>query len=249
MSGVQSVERAFAVLQCLSAGPAGVSDLAARTDLPKSTVARLLATLVEVGAVEQPEPGGDYRLGQLVLDLAAGAVPSDNLLGIARQHLVELAEALDEAAGLSVLTDDGGVLYLDQADGPNPVQVRDWTGERLPFHCVSSGLVMVAHRPRSEWPSYLARPHQAFTSATTTDPDKLEHRLRQIRERGIAWTIGELADDIASVAAPVLDRRGEMVGSVHVHGPTYRFPGERDTTDIEDLVAEAAHRIGRRLRY
>jgi DNA-binding IclR family transcriptional regulator len=45
MSGVQSVERAFSVLQCLAGGPAGVTEIAERVSLPKSTVSRLLSTL------------------------------------------------------------------------------------------------------------------------------------------------------------------------------------------------------------
>jgi DNA-binding IclR family transcriptional regulator len=62
MSTVQSVERAFEVLRSLSAGPAGVSEIAERTDLPKSTVSRLLSTLVDVGAVERRDEPGEYGL-------------------------------------------------------------------------------------------------------------------------------------------------------------------------------------------
>ncbi len=93
MSTVQSVERAFAVLQCLASGPAGVSEIADRTDLPKSTVSRLLGTLVELGAVEQSETLGVYSLGELILDLSAAASPGRNLVAMARPHLVELVAA------------------------------------------------------------------------------------------------------------------------------------------------------------
>ncbi|HWM20174.1 MAG TPA: helix-turn-helix domain-containing protein, partial [Ilumatobacteraceae bacterium] len=67
MSSVQSVERAFAVLRCLTSGPAGVSEVAERSHLPKSTVSRLLSTLNELGAVDQLGAGGDYRIGDLLV--------------------------------------------------------------------------------------------------------------------------------------------------------------------------------------
>src|SRR5258705_399424 len=71
MSGVQSVERAFAVLRCLSGGPAGVTDVADRVSLPKGTVSLLLSTLEELGMVEQIEPGGYYRVGGGMTEIAA----------------------------------------------------------------------------------------------------------------------------------------------------------------------------------
>src|SRR4029079_8887181 len=86
MSTVQSVERAFAVLRCLAAGSAGVSDVAERAHLPKSTVSRLLATLGEVGAVEQLADG-TYRIGDAMADIAAGATPGRHLVAVARPSL------------------------------------------------------------------------------------------------------------------------------------------------------------------
>ena len=112
MSNVQSVERAFAVLRCLAAGSAGVSDVAERAHLPKSTVSRLLATLGEVGAVEQLADG-TYRVGDAMADIAAGATPGRHLVAVARPSLTELVATIGEDAGLSVL-DGSDVYYLDQ---------------------------------------------------------------------------------------------------------------------------------------
>ncbi|MDH3704710.1 MAG: IclR family transcriptional regulator [Acidimicrobiia bacterium] len=246
MSGVQSVERAFAILQCLAGGEAGVSEIADQVDLPKSTVARLLATLVDVGAAEQRSAGGSYALGELVIDLAAGAVPSRNLVGIAHPHLLELVETLDETAGLSVLDTDGQVLYLDQVEADNPVAIRDWTGQRLPFHCVASGLVMAS---RTRDPALLAQPLPALTDRTVTEPALVEQRLEEARLQGVAWTVDELADDISAVAAPVMGPGGAAVAAIHVHGPSYRFPGERRRGDIEPLVRGAAERVSALLTH
>ena len=99
---VQSIERAFAVLSALADGPIGVTDVAERVDLPKSTVARLLASLQREGAVEQ-EPGGTrYRVGSRIVTLAATVLPTRSMVVLARPELEALALAIGEAAGLAV---------------------------------------------------------------------------------------------------------------------------------------------------
>jgi DNA-binding IclR family transcriptional regulator len=243
MSGVKSVERAFAVLQCLAGGPAGVSEIAGRVDLPRSTVSRLLSTLEGLGAVEQPHPGGPYGIGALLLDLSGGRMPTPTLTGLARPQLVGLVEAVGETAGLSMLDDQGMVLYLDQVDADNVVQIGDWTGQRLPPHCVASGLVMLAGAPASEREAALGRTLEALTASTTTDTEALASRLAEVRDRGIAWTIGEAVEEVASVAAPILDSDGTVIGAIHLHGPTYRFPGAWRPDELEALVVGASARI------
>ena len=141
---VQSVERAFAILRALTTGPAGVSQVAERTGLPKSTVSRLLATLVEVGAVHQSDAMGSYSLGEALIDLSSAASPSRTLASMVRPYLVGLMGEIEEVAGLAVLDGDR-VYYLDQVDADHEVQVRDWTGESVDAHVVSSGLVLLAH--------------------------------------------------------------------------------------------------------
>jgi DNA-binding IclR family transcriptional regulator len=244
MTGVQSVERAFAILRCLAGGPAGVSEVADRVGLPKSTVSRLLSTLQVLGAVEQS--GNEYRIGHAMVNLAAAALPGRNLISVARPHLVELVEALGEAAGLAVL-DVTDVVYLDQVNVDNPVQLRDWTGERLHPHMVSSGLVLLAHLSEPERERYLAGPLEAATPKTATDPDELRRRLGAVAARGTEWTIDEFVNGISSVAAPVTGTGGHVVAAVHAHGPSYRFPPPGAADDVARLVAGAANRISARL--
>jgi DNA-binding IclR family transcriptional regulator len=243
MSGVQSVERAFAILRCLAGGPAGVSEVADRVELPKSTVSRLLSTLQVLGAVEQPRGGNEYRLGPGVVEIGAGALPGRQVVAVARPHLVELVEALGEAAGLAVL-DGRDVVYLDQVDADNAVLVRDWTGERVPAHTTSSGLVLMAGLADAERRRYLAGPLVALTEQTMTDPAALRRRLSEVRAQGWAWARDEGVDGISSVAAPVRDSAGHVVAAVHAHGPSYRFPPRGEAVQIAERVAEAARRVG-----
>ncbi len=247
MSRVQSLERAFAVLTALGDGPAGVTDLAARVDLPKSTVARLLAALAREGAVEQAPGDSRYRLGPRIVSLAAAVRPTRGLVALAHPILVSLAEATGEAAGLSI-PDGPSVHYVDQVDSPHPVSVRDWTGTRAPMHTVSSGLVFLASASPAALDAYLARPLERLTPRTVTDPAELRERLRRVLLDGHAWARDEFAEGITSVAAPLSDPQGEVVAAVHVHGPSYRFPSTGNEAEAAAAVVATAGRISARLR-
>jgi DNA-binding IclR family transcriptional regulator len=246
MSSVQSVERAFAVLRCLASGPAGVSEVAERSQLPKSTVSRLLSTLNDLGAVEQLGAGGVYRIGDRLVELASAAQPGRSLVAIARPHLVQLATALGEATGLSVLAGHD-VHYLDQVDTDHPVQVRDWTGERLSAHLVSSGFVLLAGSPPPVLDDFLSAALSPSTAKTMTDPEQIRRRVEDVRRRGTEWVYEEFIEGINSVAAPVRDVGDRVVAAIHAHGPSYRFPGRGRADSIAEQVAAAADRISARL--
>lgn len=247
--GVQSIRRAFGVLRALAAGPLGVSEVAAAARVPKSTAARLLAALSAEGAVEQVPGERRYRLGPDLLAIASGLGETWDIVAIARPVLVDLATELGEAAGVSI-RDGWTVQYVDQVEppNPNPVQVRDWTGTRIPLHAVSSGQVFLAQLAAPVLARYLAEPLEAFTPRTLTDASALLDRLREIRRDGHAWVRDEYAVGISSVAAPVADARAEVVATVHAHGPSYRFPAPGVDDQVAAAVRAAAARIGARLR-
>ena len=247
MSRVQSIERAFAVLSALADGPIGVTDVAHRVGVPKSTAARLLTALWHEGAVEQEAGGTRYRLGPRIADLATRHVPTRDLVAVARPHLVELATAVGEVAGLSV--PDGRVVhYVDQVGTAHEVQVRDWTGSRVPMHAVPSGQVMLAGLASAALERFLATPLESFTPATLTDVAALRDRLAQVTADGYAWVRDEFSEGLASVAAPVRVADGEVLAAVHVHGPSYRFPAAGTRERVTERVVRAAKHIAVDLR-
>jgi DNA-binding IclR family transcriptional regulator len=242
VSRVQSIERAFAVLAVLADGPAGVTEVAGRVALPKSTVARLLASLVREGAVEQLADDARYRLGPRMTELAARPLPTRALAEIARPHLSELAVAVGEVAGLAVR--DGRLArYVAQVGTAHEVQVRDWTGSGVPLHAVPSGQVILAYLPSGALERFLDGPLESFTPFTLVDRDALLERLRQVRSDGVAWVRDEFAEGITSVAAPILGPRREIVAAIHVHGPSYRFPVAGTEVRMAEQVLRAAERV------
>ena len=242
---VQSVERAFEILDAVALRPAGVTDLSARLRLPKSTVFRLLATLEHIGAVERVN-GSGWRIGPGVAGLAWGASADRALASLARPVLVSLVAEIGEAAGLA-LPDGYTVHYVDQVESDNPVQVRDWTGTRAPLHAAPSGLVLLAEWPDEAIAGYLARDLERVTPRTLVDPAALRLRLSEVKTQGYAWGLGEFAEGINSIAAPVRDGRGKPIAAVHVHGPAYRYPAAERLDQIAARVVAAAATIDRQL--
>jgi DNA-binding IclR family transcriptional regulator len=201
----------------------------------------MLSTLEELGMVEQIEPGGNYRIGAGMVEIAAAVLPGRTLIAAVRPHLHSLVKATGEAAGLAI-ADGFDILYLDQVDADNQVQVRDWTGERLRAHTVSSGQVLLAF-DAIDAESYLAQPLERTASGTLTDAAAIRARLADVAANGYAWAFEEFLDGLNSVAAPIRDARGRVVGAIHAHGPAYRFPGEIDAGDVGQLVAQTAERV------
>ena len=247
MSTVQSVQRAFALLQQLASEDMGVTELADAADLPKSTVARLLKTLEYEGAVELVDDTGRYRIGPSITSLAGSMDRSPDLIARVRPHLVVLAQATGEDAGFSI--PDGNLThYVAQTESDNPVQVRDWTGERLPMHTVASGLATLAFSTPSAQDRYLERPIKSFTDTTMTDPDDLRRRFTKIVADGYVWCEAEYVDGLRAVAAPILGPTGEPIAAIHVHGPSYRFPPDDEWESVAAVVVEKAQLISDQVR-
>jgi DNA-binding IclR family transcriptional regulator len=243
---VQSIERAFTLLRALAVGPAGVTELAQKVDLPKSTVARLLSALELEGAVTQDDVGGEYRLGEGLLDIAGATQPGRNLVATARPHLLELTARVGESAGVSV-PDGRDMYYLDHAEAEAEVQVREWTGESCPIHAVPSGLAVMAYWSDRKLDAFLRSDLTKTTSWTVTDPDEIRARLEQVRSLGYAWVYEEFAEGINSVAAPIFEADGSVEAAIHIHGPAYRFPDPDRSHDLGLMVIETATSIAEHL--
>lgn len=247
MTTVQSVERAMALLLAVGREPAGLADLARRVALPTSTAARLLGTLESCDVVER-DGDGRYRTGPALLAVAAGMDPVLSLPSLAQPHLAELAERTDEAAGLSIVS-GRDLLQIAQVAAPNPVQVSDWTGTRVPLHAGCAGLAVLATWSEAALGRYLGSELSACTPATVTDPHRIRERVAEVREARAIWTDGEYVEGVSSTAAAVRNVTGEAVGAIHVYGPSYRFPGPGSAGALRDEVLGRAEQISALLGY
>lgn len=238
---VQSIDRAFCLLNAIADQPDGLSDLARRVDMPTSTTGRLLATLENAGTVTR-SADGVYRIGPAIVAMARSVQPTAPPLALAAQpHLAELADASDEAAGLCLPIGDE-IHCVAQVAATKPVQAEDWTGRSWPLHQGGSGIVVLAASPPTRLDDYLARNRMV-------EHDAVRARVERAAAEGLCWSHGDYRDGLSSVAAPVVDRDGSAVAALYLYGPSYRFPrSDDDASRLGRLLIDRADQLSSLLR-
>ncbi len=235
--GVQSIERAFELLELLAdaGGTLGLSELANSSGLPLPTIHRLIRTLVNRGYVRQ-EPSRRYSLGSRLIRLGD---TSSRLLGAwLRPYLVELVTLTNETANLAMLDGDE-VVYIAQA--PSPQQMRMFTepGRRVLPHCTAVGKALLSQLPSDEVRALLARTGMpAFTTTTITDPGALLAQLEVIRAQGYAVDDGEQEHGVRCFAVVIPDAPTQL--AVSASGPQPRMSDEAATRIVPGLIRVAA---------
>jgi IclR family pca regulon transcriptional regulator len=243
---VVSIERAFRLLRAVADGHDTVSALVGETGLALSTTSRIMGTLEGLGVVSRQAKV--YRVGPAIIDLVSGRPATYDLLAVAAPHLDQLAADTGEAAGVARCEGDE-IVHLGQVTSDNDVTVRDWTGFRVGAHSGCIGLAPMAYWPEGRVDEYLSRPLDRYVEASVTDPATIRNRLGAVRHQGWLSTTDEYAQGITTVAAPVRDRDGIGVASVHVYGPSYRFPGDDAVEAIGDDLARRAMAISQTLGF
>ena len=242
MSSIQSIERAFSILQIVSDQPTGVrlTDIIPEVDLPRSTVARILSTLENLGAVERHPESSGYRIGPSILELA---MQPTYLVTLINPYLQKLAAATDESVVL-VLSDDEKIFFADQIHSRHRLQVREWTGQSQDIiHADSAGKVFLAHWREADREAYLARPLRSAAPRTIAVPEQLRQHLVDIRKQGYAWAYEELEEGLAGVSAPVFDAGGEVIAVINVTGPIFRLPGPQENQGVTQLLIDTCQQI------
>jgi DNA-binding IclR family transcriptional regulator len=249
-SGVQSVERAIAILKSFSIErpDRGVGELSRELRLHKSTVSRLMQTLERGGLLVRVPETKRYRLGLDLIGLASQVVSCVDVREMARPLLRQLAEDCQESVNLVVL-EGGQVVNLEQFVPPaRQVKNIGQVGRRMCAHCTAAGKVMLAHLSPARLDRVLAGELMRFTVNTITDPDQLRQELAQIREQGYAVAREELEDGLNAVAAPIYDHTGQAVAAATIAGPAYRVPPDIFSHLAGQLV-EVTDRVSRQLGY
>ena len=215
--GVQSVERIFALIELLAAHPAGASlqTLAQGTGLAKSTVHRLLASLVGLGYVSQEETSGRYRLTLKMFELSSGIVTDMAIMEVAKAHLERLAQRTGEAVHL-VIRDGQDIVYIYKTEN-GPMRMSSRVGMRSPLYCTGVGKAILATLPAGEVAQVWAasRPRK-LTERTVADLPHLQEQLETVRAKGYAVDDeeNELGVRCVAVAIPGPDGRADSAFSI-----------------------------------
>jgi IclR family acetate operon transcriptional repressor len=242
---VQSVERAFDLVEALDAGDAlGVTELAERTGLVPSTAHRLLATLAKRGYASRSPTSDGYVLGYKVVELANALEHSlARLRGVARPHLERIQQATGESANLTILDGDR-VVYVDQVEGSRRMRMFTTVGAAVLAHTTASGKAMLAHGQPGSLAELYAEDGELerLTPRTLTTVDALRKDLERIARRGYAIDNEEHEEGVSCVAAAVFDHTGRPCAAISISAPTARIV-HADTNDVGSLLHEHAAEI------
>jgi len=245
---IQAIERAVSILNAFSMDDPelGVTELADRLGLHKSTVHRFMVNLDAAGLVERNARTGRYRLGLHVFELGALVMQQMNLWDEALPFLEGLVHDTGETGHLAVL-DGGEAIYIERVEARRALRVPSAIGRGYPAHATNLGKVLLADLSRERVEAIIAeRGLAAYTSQTITDPVELEADLELIRRRGYAVDNEEYDEGLRCIGAPVRDHSGHVVAALGIGGPVTRITPER-VEELGDLVMTAARGLSRRL--
>jgi IclR family acetate operon transcriptional repressor len=247
---VRSVSKAVRLIEALGKEPGavGVSDLARRLEMDKSSVSRMLRTLENAGFVTQDPATQRYTLGLALGILGQKALRRLDLHRVGRPTIEKLAEVTGECSHIAVLTDNRA-LYIDQAPAQRGVMVDSPMYTLSPLYCTALGKSLLAFQTERMRETILdSLRFEEFTRRTIMDRAALERHLMQVQRNGVAHDDEEYSIGVRCIAAPVFKLDGTVCGAVGISGPSPRMTDDR-VREWEVLVRNEAAALSRRLGF
>jgi|HubBroStandDraft_3_1064219.scaffolds.fasta_scaffold170050_2 DNA-binding IclR family transcriptional regulator len=217
----QSAERVLALLTSFDHDRAelGVTEMAARIGVHKSTASRLAGVLERAGLLTRS--GRRFRLGLEVIRLGTLAMRDLDFVASLRPVMDKLSQQTGETVNLAV-PDGGEVLNVAEVASTFILNSSGgWIGRRTTPHAVANGKVLLAYGAIP-----VPRRLERYTDQTITTRHALDEELAAVRRNGYATAVAELEEGLVAVASPVLDGTGACVAALSVSGPAFRMRPE-----------------------
>lgn len=247
---IKSVEHSLDIIEHVSEqGPIGVSELAKRIDMPKSTVYVHLQTLKKHGYISKNE--NKYDIGLRFLETGSFARRRRDIYRAAREEVDELASEVEEAAHLGV-EQNGKRVILYKSEFGEAIYDNTSTGEFTHMHWTAIGKVLLAHLSRSSV-EQIVEEHglPSATGRTITDEKSLFDALERIRDRGFAVENEERRSGVVAIAVPIFDTTtGDVVAAISISGPRQRIVTGGNGEIKQDIIEAVRNRANvAELRY
>lgn len=244
------LNRAVEIMGIFSHARASMSlkDVAKATGLPKSTVFRILSTLVDHEYCDLDPETGEYSLGFALVRLADIRKRQANLHTIALPTMREIRNALNETIVLSVRSGDTRV-HIDSLEGLHPMRRTADLGIHAPLYAGASSKVLLAGMDDQEIDAYFERANfQQLQKSTITSKDALRAEIKQIRALGYSESKGELVAGGGAIAVPLKDYAGKTVAAMDILTPQQRYTAAHRARCIE-MMLNGAEQISKRLGF
>jgi len=246
--GVQSIRRAFTILEAVSLSPEGLNlaDLSKKVGLHNSTTFHLTKTMAAMGILRQNEQTKRYHVGAHLFALAKGAADESELVRLATPVIAALARETGENSHIAVRIPEG-VVIIDKHESTSQVRMTERIGATRPAHATAIGKAILAALTDEQLAVFMEEHElEAFTPKTITDPGLFLQEIQQIRKNGIAYDDTEFNEEARCLAAPVFDFSGTVVGSIGISGPIWRV-GLQELPALGKSVKKAAADLSAKL--
>jgi IclR family transcriptional regulator, KDG regulon repressor len=240
--GVQSIERAFAILEEVARHRGGIrlGELSKRVGLHNSTTFHLVKTMLLLGYLRQM-PDKLYRVGRPLFTLAAGALDEVEMVTLATPLLDDLSAETQESCHFGIRS-GRQVIVLARRAGTGPFQLTERAGVVRPAHCTALGKILLAALPPGQLDRFLQdAPLERFTDKTITNPADLSREIAEVRRTGAAYDDGEFNAEVRCVAVPVYNFTGQVQGAIGISGPIWRLTNALIKEKSKQVRAAAAN--------
>ncbi len=224
-----------------------INEISRELGFPKSTVYRLIKTLIKYDLMEQDKASRGFRLGIRLFQMGNIVKYQRRVGDIARPFMEELRNATRETVMLGVI-EGHKALVLREVEGMYPIRMTFDEGRTMPLHAGASSKILLALLPSEEQDQIIQEGLSRYTENTITDPIQLKKELALIRERGYAISDQELDSAARAIAAPIRDHSGKAIAGLSLAGSVDRFH-EENVKKYIPLVKECADRISRVLGF
>jgi DNA-binding IclR family transcriptional regulator len=225
----------------------GISELAKRLGVAKSTVHRLATALLEEGFLQQNIENGRYRLGVGLFSLGSLVRARLDVTAESKHILNALRDKTQENVRLAVL-ERQSVVFLHDFESPQTLRLRSGTGQLRPAFCTAEGLCLLSGLRERELTKFLEYPRPERTVKTTIDEAELRLRIKRVKKTGYAVEDEECDEGTRCLAAPIFNGEGRIVASIGVAGPRARIR-KSQFPRMAPVVIEAAQQVSERLGY
>jgi DNA-binding IclR family transcriptional regulator len=248
---LKTVKKALAILDSFTPDvqSQGVTEIASKLSMPKSTIHALLSTLREEGYIIYDSVARKYSLGFKPLELAGRIRSNRDLRDLSLPLMEELSRTCEEDVALNIPV-EGRRVCIALVESRYFVRQFVPVGRALPLHCSAAGKVLMAYLPGREIDAIIKRHGlPGFTPNTITNKEMLIKELEHVRRRGYAESREEYGKDAAALAFPLCNGKGETVASLSIQSTVNRLTektrttlvseGLRTSQKISDLLSEA----------
>ena len=248
---INSILRAFQVLDAFSFEKSRYrfSELEKKLGFNKTTLLRVLTSLVVAGVLEHDKQTKEYRLTYRLFRIGNIYREQMDLYDVALPFISKLSALTEETVHLAVLN-NYQVLYIGKIESTQSISIRSHIGSSNPCYSTGVGKAILANLNNGEIEDFFRTVKlERFTPNTISDPDELRGHLKKIKDQGYCLDEGENEKEVRCVAAPVFNSEGKAIAGISISGPQFRMTREKIKKEFIPAVKDTAKNISIRLGF